>query len=94
MLNARLFVASHVSMEVGVQQTMWLLRGGKDEKSLSVWRSGWRVSIAEVTNQVNCQAEFAKLRYLNTRQKENVQLLEIFLFFFLLSTISLNLYKI
>lgn len=79
LLQARLFVVSHTSLEVGVQESLWLFAGADAGNDiLSRWRFSWRISLNEILLHTDCRAEFAKFREISfeLQRREMVRVLK------------------
>ncbi|XP_067905880.1 L-fucose kinase [Heterodontus francisci] len=58
LLNAQLFPVFHMSEPIGMEDVLWFL-GSEKGPFLRKWQSAWRLSIREVLNCLNQQAELA-----------------------------------
>ncbi|XP_014671996.1 PREDICTED: L-fucose kinase-like [Priapulus caudatus] len=63
-MTARLFPVFHVWENVGMRELMWLQGLLEDESGsiLDRWRSSWRMSLNEILENVDIEAEFAHRR--------------------------------
>ncbi|CAL1547211.1 unnamed protein product [Lymnaea stagnalis] len=66
-LTARLFPVFHISESVGLKEVLWLMGSVHDDKDRSMlkrWRESWRISLSEILDHVDVEAEFVWKRKL------------------------------
>ncbi|XP_060694261.1 L-fucose kinase isoform X2 [Hemiscyllium ocellatum] len=70
LLNARLFPILHVSEPIGIEDVLWFLESERGQ-FLSKWQSAWRLSMREVLNCLDQQAELAWRQQLFLNQAQH-----------------------
>ncbi|XP_048402241.1 L-fucose kinase [Stegostoma tigrinum] len=70
LLNAQLFPILHTSEPIGMEDVLWFL-GSEKGRFLSKWQSAWRLSLREVLNCLDQQAELAFRQQLFLKQAQH-----------------------